>query len=415
MEKIIKFTSYRKIAYIFSLALLIIFASGTYMKGGFVWGIDFRGGVKITARFSKDVTIADIKSKLEAENLSLSIQKFGDDANNDYLIYSKLIDRPVYDFMGSEFSGAYKAETLVEAVVNDKYEIPVPDKNTETLNAVNWLNDILVNPSFYRSWVKVKNIKPEGEMAAQIAELDKIQDFSKDIPASEKLIKLSRSILEITYPDITPKSNVNNGSSDRSHAILWRIIKFNFPQTESLAVETVGPSIGESLRKDAVKLGIIAMIMMTIYLAFRFEFKFSVGAMIALVHDVTLSFLLCGLLGIEIDVPVIAALLTIFGYSVNDTIVVFDRIRENLSVGHSAKFSNVIDRAVSQTLSRTILTSATTIFAILSILIFGGDTIKNFAIVLLFGISIGTYSSIFVASPVVLAWEKYIKKNKEAK
>ncbi|HOH38515.1 MAG TPA: protein translocase subunit SecF, partial [Spirochaetota bacterium] len=98
---------------------------------------------------------------------------------------------------------------------------------------------------------------------------------------------------------------------------------------------------------------------------------------------------------------------------VNDTIVVFDRIRENMAVKHSVKFSHVVDMAISQTLSRTILTSATTLFSVLAILVFGGDTIRNFAIVLLFGISIGTYSSILVASPVILAWEKYIKKNKE--
>ena len=413
MEKVIKFTKYRKFAYMFSILLFISFIAITYMKGGMVWGIDFLGGAKVTARFSKNVTLTDIKNTLSENGISVSVQKVGDEDKNEYLIYSKLLDRPVYDFMGSEFSGSYTAEDLVKSIVNDKYDIAPPVEAEGGLNSVKWLNDLLVNPNFYKTWVSVKGIKLEGEMATAVAEIEKLSDFSTNISSAEKLIKLNRSILEKTYPDKTPKSEINNGSSDRTHALIWRIISFKYSDAEELAVETVGPSIGDYLRKSALKLGLMAMIMMTIYLAFRFEFKFSVGAMAALVHDVTLSFLLCGVLGIEMDVPVIAALLTIFGYSVNDTIVVFDRIRENMAVKHSVKFSHVVDMAISQTLSRTILTSATTLFSVLAILVFGGDTIRNFAIVLLFGISIGTYSSIFIASPVILAWEKYIKKNKE--
>jgi len=413
VEKVIKFTKYRKFAYMFSILLFLSFIAVTYMKGGMVWGIDFLGGAKITVRFAKNVTLTDIKNSLSENNINASVQKVGEEDKNEYLIYSKLLDRPVYDFMGSEFSGSYTAEELVKSIVNDKYDIPAPVESEGGLNSIKWLNDLLINPNFYKSWITVKGIKLEGETAASVAELDKLSDFSTNIASAEKLIKLNRSILEKTYPDKTPKSEVNNGSSDRTHALIWRVINFKFSDAEELAVETVGPSIGDYLRKSALKLGLMAMIMMTIYLAFRFEFKFSIGAMVALMHDVVLSFLLCGVLGIEMDVPVIAALLTIFGYSVNDTIVVFDRIRENMAVKHSVKFSHVVDMAISQTLSRTILTSATTLFSVLAILVFGGDTIRNFAIVLLFGISIGTYSSIFVASPVILAWEKYVKKNKE--
>ncbi|MBP7902398.1 MAG: protein translocase subunit SecF [Spirochaetes bacterium] len=413
MEKVIRFTKYRKFAYMLSVLLLVSFIAITYMRGGLVWGIDFLGGAKVTARFAKNVTLADIKKTLSESGISASVQKVGDEDKNEYLIYSKLLDRPVYDFMGSEFTGANSANELVNSIVNDKYDVAAPVEADGGLNAVKWLNDLLVNPNFYKSWITVKNIKLEGDMASAVAELDKLSDFSTNLASAEKLIKFNRSILEKTYPDKTPKSEINNGSSDRTHALIWRIISFKYSDAEELAVETVGPSIGDYLRKSALKLGLMAMIMMTIYLAFRFEFKFSVGAMVALLHDVALSFFLCGVLGLEIDVPVIAALLTIFGYSVNDTIVVFDRIRENMAVKHSVKFSHVVDMAITQTLSRTILTSATTLFSVLAILVFGGDTIRNFAIVLLFGISIGTFSSIFVASPIVLAYEKYIKKNKE--
>ncbi|HOU85101.1 MAG TPA: protein translocase subunit SecF [Spirochaetota bacterium] len=413
MEKVIKFTKYRKFAYMLSALLLVSFIAITYMRGGLVWGIDFLGGAKVTVRFAKDVSMTDIKNTLSENEINASVQKVGDEDRNEYLIYSKLLDRPVYDFMGSEFSGTYSAEDLVKSIVDDKYDVAPPVETEGGLNSVKWLNDLLVNPNFYKSWITVKGMKLEGDMAASVAEIEKLSDFSTNLASAEKLIKLNRSILEKTYPDKTPKSEVNNGSSDRTHALIWRIVSFKFSGAEELAVETVGPSIGDYLRKSALKLGLMAMIMMTIYLAFRFEFKFSVGAMAALLHDVALSFFLCGVLGLEIDVPVIAALLTIFGYSVNDTIVVFDRIRENMAVKHSVKFSHVVDMAISQTLSRTILTSATTLFSVLAILVFGGDTIRSFAIVLLFGITIGTFSSIFVASPIVLAYEKYIKKNKE--
>ncbi len=171
--------------------------------------------------------------------------------------------------------------------------------------------------------------------------------------------------------------------------------------------ESVGPAIGDYLRKSAFKLAIMAVVMMTLYLAFRFEFKYSVGAMAALLHDIILSVAFCGAVGIEIDIPVIAALLTLYGYSVNDTIVVFDRIRETNEVRGKQLFSEVINKAVTQTLTRTMITAFTTMFSVLSLFFLGGEVLHNFASVLLFGLVIGTYSSIFIASPVVMWWEKW--------
>lgn len=171
--------------------------------------------------------------------------------------------------------------------------------------------------------------------------------------------------------------------------------------------ESVGPAIGDFLRKSAWKLAIMAFVMMTLYLAFRFEFKYSVGAMAALVHDIILSVAFCGAVGIEIDIPVIAALLTLYGYSVNDTIVVFDRIRETNELKGKQIFSEVINKAVTQTLTRTMITALTTMFAVLSLFFLGGEVLHNFATVLLFGLVVGTYSSVFIASPVVMWWEKW--------
>ena len=171
-------------------------------------------------------------------------------------------------------------------------------------------------------------------------------------------------------------------------------------------METVGPAIGKFLRESAIKLFAVAMILITFYLTFRFEFKYSVGAMAALIHDLAFSVAFCGVAGIEINIPVIAAFLTIFGYSVNDTIVIFDRIRENVEVKLKTTFLDVINKSISQSFTRTMLTSLTTFFAILAFYILGGDVINDFALVLLFGVFIGTYSSIYIASPVLLGWEK---------
>lgn len=173
-----------------------------------------------------------------------------------------------------------------------------------------------------------------------------------------------------------------------------------------LSVENVGPTIGGILKKEALKAILIAVMLMMVYLSFRFEIKYSVGAMAALLHDTFLAVVFCGVTGIEIDIPIIAAILTIFGYSVNDTIVIFDRIRENATTHTRITYDEVINRGVTQSISRTLLTSLTTLFSVAALYFIGGRVLNDFAQVLLFGIFVGTYSSIYIASPVLLGWER---------
>jgi preprotein translocase subunit SecF len=180
----------------------------------------------------------------------------------------------------------------------------------------------------------------------------------------------------------------------------------DFPGVVFKSIENVGPAIGNILKRDALKALFIAMILMAIYLAFRFEIKYSVGTLAAVVHDILITLAFCGIMGIEINVPVIAAFLTIFGYSVNDTIVIFDRIRENVQGRSKMTFHDVINKSVSQSVNRTLLTSLTTLFAISALYFLGGKVLNEFAQVLLLGIFVGTYSSIYIASPVLLMWER---------
>ncbi len=182
--------------------------------------------------------------------------------------------------------------------------------------------------------------------------------------------------------------------------------KFGKDNVMLLRSESVGAMVGKDLRKKAFNAITFALIAMCVYIAIRFKFKFAIAAIIALIHDVLVSIGAMSVTHREFSLPVIAALLTIVGYSINDTIVVFDRIRENLRLQKKMKFAELVNISINQTLSRTLLTSLTTLLTVLSLFIFGGEVINPFAFVLLVGIIIGTYSSIFVASPIVVDWTK---------
>ena len=172
-------------------------------------------------------------------------------------------------------------------------------------------------------------------------------------------------------------------------------------------VEMVGPQVGKDLRQKGLLSILYAMIGILIYISWRFELRFAVGAIIALLHDILITLGAFSLSGREIDLPIIAAFLAIIGYSLNDTIIVYDRIRENYGKHQKKGFTAVVNSSINETLSRTILTSGTTMLVVLALFVFGGGVIHNFAFALLIGILVGTYSSIFVASPVLIFWDDY--------
>ena len=177
---------------------------------------------------------------------------------------------------------------------------------------------------------------------------------------------------------------------------------------KDIANDAVGPQIGAELKKKGALSMVLALLGITIYIAFRFEFGFAIGAIVATVHDVLITIGLYCLLGRELNLTIVAALLTIIGFSVNDTIVVFDRIRENIKLmkGTKASYVEISNISINQTLSRTILTSLTVVITVISLLLFGGGAIFDFALTLLIGFTVGTYSSIYVATPVALLWHR---------
>ncbi len=170
-------------------------------------------------------------------------------------------------------------------------------------------------------------------------------------------------------------------------------------------VEIVGPKVGKDLRGKGMLAMLYAVIGILIYVTWRFELRYAVGAVMALIHDVLITVGIFSLLDKEFTLPIIAALLTIIGYSLNDTIVVYDRIRENIKGIKKQSLKETINASINQVLSRTVLTSATTLIVVIALFFLGGAVIHDFAFALLIGILVGTYSSIFIASPIVLVWE----------
>lgn len=175
-------------------------------------------------------------------------------------------------------------------------------------------------------------------------------------------------------------------------------------------VDIVGPKVGNELKEKGVMSLVLAILGILIYVAFRFEWRFAVASIVALVHDISISLGAIALVGLDVNLDVLAAILTILGYSLNDTIIVFDRIREGVLQDRGAELSDTINESVTRTLSRTTLTSLTTLFVVFTLFMFGGEIIHSFAFTLLVGIVVGTYSSIFVASPILLWFGFDVKK-----
>ncbi len=179
-----------------------------------------------------------------------------------------------------------------------------------------------------------------------------------------------------------------------------------FGQVDARRTEVVGPVIGAELIRNAMLAIVIGWLGILVYVSIRFEYRFGVAAILAVIHDVLVVMGLFAIIGREINSPFVAALLTVVGYSINDTIVIFDRIRENLRYRKRESWAEVANKSINQSLARSINTSLTTLVVIIALFLFGGESIKDFVLALLFGVAVGTYSSIFFASPVWVWWKE---------
>lgn len=231
-----------------------------------------------------------------------------------------------------------------------------------------------------------------------------------DLNAVNKIKELNKSATPPpTNPADTSTTTAPKKVTDIDEFVILLKKNFNLKEEDILSADQVGAVVGGELTSTGTTLLLLTLLAITIYLSFRFEFKFALGASIALIHDLIFCIAFIGAFQIKPSVPVIAALLTILGYSINDTIVIFDRIRENTPDSVKISLSSIINSSINQTLSRTLNTSIATLVSVIALVIGGAVELYDFAYVLIFGVFIGTYSSIFIAAPIVEIYDHRFK------
>jgi preprotein translocase SecF subunit len=343
--------------------------------------------------------------------------KYGIDFNGGALMDVNFIKRPPAEAIRSALHRRISGEIEVQEVGNSQEALISTDVRDErTLQAVRANMISALNEAF--------NPKSTGKLdintATQAALADRLRD-----PLQKASVALSDDQLQAltkqmtTYRDTPPRSGLIRNLDELSSVpgVTPKILAViqqecavgNFAIRN---VEIVGPKIGADLRQQAINVVLIALGAMLIYIAFRFEWIYGVAAVIAVFHDTIITIGLFSIFNKQIDLTVIAALLTLVGYSMNDTIVTFDRIRENIKLQRRGSFAEVVNLSINQTLSRTILTSGLTFLTALSLYLFGGQVLNGFSFALVVGIIIGTYSSIFIASPILVFWQNLLESRK---
>ncbi len=234
---------------------------------------------------------------------------------------------------------------------------------------------------------------------AEAVELDRVRSALQDSAFGDAVVQYFGSASDVLIR-VAPKEGLNSAAISGE---IFNLLEGTGQSVEMRRVEFVGPQVGDELTEDGGLAMLYALLGILIYVALRFQMRFSVGAIVALIHDVIITMGFFAVTQLDFDLSVLAAILAVIGYSLNDTIVVFDRIRENFRKMRNKTSVEVVNSSLNQTLRRTLMTSFTTLLVLVALFIFGGEIIHSFSIALIVGVLIGTYSSIFVASPVTLA------------
>ena len=368
------FLALRKVTYGIS-ALLFLLGVFAVVTRGFHFGIDFKGGSEIVLQFEKPINISEVRADVENIGLgNIEVKTFGGETGVMIRTELQSIPDEVYPRVVSGI------EIEIENILP---EVP----RTIIDSSANSVTYAFENPD--TTTIITEALFEAGFQSALVSEEpDNVQ-----------------MLVSVVIADWI-KETLRAKMKDNPFIVLKEDI--------------VGPKIGDELKRDAVLAIFFALLAILVYLGFRFKFIFAFGAVAALFHDVLITLglfaLLYGLipgLNLDIDLTVVAAFLTLVGYSINDTVIVFDRIRENLKIHKTRPLFEIINESISQTMSRTILTGGTTLLTVLVLLIFGDEVLRVFAFTLFFGIIIGTYSSIFVASTLVYEYATKYKKKVE--
>ena len=357
-----------------SLVLTVAGIGSLIIKGGPRYGIDFKGGTVTTVRFQNAVSEDQIRAALSAK-IPGEIVVQRDTTTNDVLISTELRDEKALDAARELVTSTLKANFGGEG--GGKLDL----SGAGTASVADRLR---------------------GPLAASLNE-QQVQDVAKAITAYRDTQK--RGLLG----NIDALSGVNGVSPQVLNVLKQEAFVAPY---QIRGFDLVGPKVGAELRSQALTATLLALAGMLIYIAFRFEFIYGLAAVIAVFHDTIITIGLFSMFDKEISLTVIAALLTLVGFSMNDTIVVFDRIRENLPAMRKEKFGNVVNASINQTLSRTILTSGLTFITAAALWVFGGAVLNGFSFALVVGIIIGTYSSIFIASPILIWGRDWLERRR---
>jgi len=370
-----------KAKYFFALSGTLLLAGWAtiFLHGGIKYGIDFRGGTNVDVRFAQPPNVDHLRSGLQGQGLGNSeIQSISDIANpnsNEVMIF--------VEQTGQADQALDEGKAKVLNALDATYGVSGSGK--QDLNAA--------TPTALANFLSAKD-----PLALSVAAGDKYQQLAKAILAFRD--KDKNGVLT-NIDDLTNVSGV-------TPAVISALKdSYSLAPFAIRNVEIVGPKVGGELRNQAIRVTLYALAGMLVYIAFRFEWVYGAAAVLAVFHDVLITLGLFKIFGFEISLTVIAALLTLVGYSMNDTIVIFDRIRENSRLLRKEPFADIVNKSINQTLSRTILTSGLTFLTVLVLFLMGGQVLRAFAFALVVGIVVGTYSSFGIAAPLVVAWNNW--------
>jgi preprotein translocase subunit SecF len=344
------------------------------VKGGPQYGIDFRGGTIVQVKFREAPALDRIRTVLGEHGLGNStLQRFGPEANHEILIGLDLTSASAADLEAGQ-------RTIVNALAMEFGGGEKPNWNEAGAGTM------------------AEHLLTAGIPADQAQPLaDRLVSF-RDGPPRNGLIGSFEELRAVE--GVTPQ------------ALEVFQAEFSLPAFAVRSAEFVGPKVGAALRRQALSATLLGLLSMLVYIAFRFEWIYGVASVLALLHDVIIALGLLSIANLEVSLTVIAALLTLIGYSVNDKIVIFDRIRENVRLMRRESPTEIANRSINQTLSRTILTGGMVLVGTLAIFLFGGEVLRGFGFVLFVGILVGTYSSIGVASPLLVSWQEYARRDR---
>jgi preprotein translocase subunit SecF len=360
-----------------SLALLAAGLASILVRGGLMYGIDFRGGTLVYVKLSKQPNLDAIRAHLSRQNLgNATIQRYGPAQDNEIIIG--------LDLQATASTDALDAgKRAILAALSGLYGAGPEGKLDFNNSSPQTVAEHLVAADPLR-------LAPQGvdEVSRRYRELAEAMVGFRNTPPRGGLIGDFQQLRAVE--GVTPAA-IESLSRD-----------FYLSEFSVVNTEIVGPKVGADLRRQALYVTLAGLGAMLVYIWFRFELIYGVAAVVATFHDVLITLGIFSLLKEEISLTVIAALLTLVGYSMNDTIVVFDRVRENVRLVKRESFADLVNRSINQTLSRTILTSGLTFLAVLSLFLFGGEVIRGFSLALVVGVIVGTYSSIAIACPIVV-------------